>query len=68
MAATKKNGNAGRRTTSNAKQTKTATAKAPAPTALATRVKPVKTVPTSPVVRSKTLANGEPRPKSRRSK
>ena len=67
MATRKSSGNAGRRTTSPTKQTKSAT-KTPSPTAMATRVKPVRTVPTGPIVHSKTLANGEPRPKSRRSR
>ena len=42
--------------------------KAPSPKSLAANMKPVRVVPTSPIVHSKTLANGEPRPKSRRSK
>lgn len=39
---------------------------APKPLAIATRVKPVRVIPTGPAPNSKTLANGQPRPKSRR--
>lgn len=72
MATPKKTGATSKRTTAPPKRTrsstKTATPKAPKPTAMATRIKPVRVIPTSPIVHSKTLANGEPRPKSRRSK
>ena len=56
------------RTTSTPAKTTAQRTTAPSPASYATRVKPVKTIPTGPVVRSKTLANGQPRPKSRRSK
>ena len=46
----------------------TATRSTPAqkPTRMTTMVKPVRVIPTGPAPNSKTLANGQPRPKSRR--
>lgn len=77
MPSTKKTSTLPKRTSAPERKTRTSTKtsaqkatapKAPKPTAMATRVKPVRVIPTGPIVRSKTLANGEPRPKSRRSK
>lgn len=75
--ATPKKTNAPKRTSSPARPASTP-AKASSPKAsatkgmtaknLATNIRPVRAVPTSPIVHSKTLANGQPRPKSRRSK
>lgn len=69
MAAPKKTSTS-RRSTATPKNTGTTKAapKAPKPTAMATRVKPVRTVPVQAAPHAKTLANGEPRPKSRRGK
>lgn len=48
--------------------TATRPAATPKPSAMAARIKPVRVIPTGPAPNSKTMANGQPRPKSRRSK
>lgn len=64
MPTPKKTGTAPKRSSTAAKTRSTST-KATAPAAYATKVKPVRTIPTGPVTHSKTLANGQPRPKKR---